>query len=239
MTGFWDNKRIVITGGSAGLGRALAIQLNKLGARVLVIARGIVRLKELQTDHPEIMYLQADIADKDEIYPLVASINVMLGGIDVLFNNASTLGSIPLKTLIDSQCEEFTEVLETNLVGPFRLTKALLPSMLLQNSGLVVNISSDAAINAYPMWGFYSTSKAALDMLSRIWNVELEGSGVRVLALDPGDMLTDLHMKAIPDADPEQLYQPEDVARDMITVLPYLLEEKEARYGAQEWRERQ
>ncbi len=88
MTGFWDNKRIVITGGSAGLGRALAIQLNKLGARVLVIARGIVRLKELQTDHPEIMYLQADIADKDEIYPLVASINVMLGGIDDLFNNA-------------------------------------------------------------------------------------------------------------------------------------------------------
>lgn len=238
MTDFWNNKRIVITGGSAGLGRALAIQLNTLGAKVLVIARGIVRLRELQADHPEIMYLQADISDKDEIYPLAASINAMLGGVDVLFNNASTLGRVPMKPLIDSQYEDLAAVLETNLVGPFRLTKALLASMILQQKGLVVNISSDAAVNAYPTWGHYSTSKAALDMLSRIWDAELEGSGVRVLALDPGDMLTDLHMRAIPDADPEELYRPEDVARDMIVALPRMIEEEVARFGAQEWRGR-
>lgn len=238
MTDFWNNKRIVITGGSAGLGRALAIQLEHLGARVLVLARGIVRLRELQAEHPGILYLQGDVSDKNEIYPLAASINAMLGGIDVLFNNASTLGRVPLTTLIDSQCEDLSQVLETNLIGPFRLIKAFLPSMLLQHRGLVVNISSDAAVNAYPTWGFYSSSKAALDMLSQIWGAELEGTGVRILALDPGDMLTDLHMKAIPDADPEELYRPEDVARDMITVIPRLVEGSAARFGANEWRER-
>lgn len=97
-----------------------------------------------------------------------------LGDVDILFNVASYLGQTPLRLLVDTDCEDMEQVLQTNVIGPFRLTKALLPSMLLKQKGLVVNISSDAAMNAYPTWGSYSISKAASDHQSRIFDEELK-----------------------------------------------------------------
>jgi NAD(P)-dependent dehydrogenase (short-subunit alcohol dehydrogenase family) len=116
------------------------------------------------------------------------------------------------------QSAEFPEptTLAVNLVGPFRLTRVLAGPMVLAGSGTIVNISSDAAVQAYPKWGAYGVSKAALDHLGRIWAAELEGTGVRVLTIDPGEMNTRMHADAVPDADPATLQDPLAVARRIV-----------------------
>src|SRR6185369_17167166 len=116
-------------------------------------------------------------------------------------NNASTLGPVPLRLLLDTDCEDLEQALAVNLVGPFRLTKVVLGQMVLRGRGLVVNVTSDAALEAYPRWGAYGASKAALEQLGRVWAAELQETGVRVLAVDPGEMDTRMHADAIPDAD--------------------------------------
>src|SRR5215468_7329071 len=102
-------------------------------------------------------------------------------GLDVLINNASSLGPVPLAPLADTNCEDFELALQTNVLGPFRLTKALLGALAASaregGRPLVVNVTSDAAINAYPNWGAYGASKAALHHMSEIWNAELKSQG--------------------------------------------------------------
>ncbi|MEM8862593.1 MAG: SDR family oxidoreductase, partial [Chloroflexota bacterium] len=169
---FWKNQRVIITGGTSGLGKALAHQLDEFGARVVIIARNQATLEQT-VKGTNIYPIQADVSNKFDIHRISGEALGVLGGIDVLFNNASYLGEAPLKLLLDTECEDLEQVLATNLVGPFRLTKALVPSMLMEGSGTVINISSDAAVSAYPQWGSYSVSKAAIDHLSRIWQEEL------------------------------------------------------------------
>jgi NAD(P)-dependent dehydrogenase (short-subunit alcohol dehydrogenase family) len=134
----------------------------------------------------------------------------------VLVNNASSLGPAPLALLADTECEDFERALATNVLGPFRLTKALLGALSSSaregRGSVVLNVSSDAALNPYAQWGAYGASKAALHHMSRIWNEELAAEGVRFLSLDPGDMDTPLHALALPDADPATL-RPEAAAR--------------------------
>jgi len=218
----FKNKNVVITGGSSGLGRALALQLLEKGAKVAIVARSPEPLKALQQAYPALLTFQADVGDKHAIHPLAAAIQSQLGDLDLLINAASSLGPTPLRYLVDTECEDLEAVLQTNLIGPFRLTKALLPGMLLKQAEqgkLVVNISSDAAVSAYPTWGSYSVSKAALDHLSRIFDAELQAQGVRFLAVDPGDMDTPLHRAAVPDADPADLRDPADSARALIRLI--------------------
>jgi NAD(P)-dependent dehydrogenase (short-subunit alcohol dehydrogenase family) len=218
----FKNKNVVITGGSSGLGRALALQLLEKGAKVAIVARSPEPLKALKQEYPALLTFQADVSDKHAIHPLAAAIQSQLGDVDLLINGASSLGPTPLRYLVDTECEDLEAVLQTNLIGPFRLTKALLPGMLLKQAGqakLVVNISSDAAISAYPTWGSYSVSKAALDHLSRIFDAELQAQGVRFLAIDPGDMDTPLHRAAVPDANPAELRDPADSARALIALI--------------------
>jgi NAD(P)-dependent dehydrogenase (short-subunit alcohol dehydrogenase family) len=142
-----------------------------------------------------------------------------LGGLDVLVNNASSLGPAPLALLADTECEDLETALATNVLGPFRLTKALLGALAAsareRRGSVVLNISSDAAINPYARWGAYGASKAALHQMSRIWNEELGEDGIRFLSLDPGDMDTPLHALALPDADRAALKQPEIAAREL------------------------
>ena len=149
---------------------------------------------------------------KDDIYPIALQITAALGGLDVLVNNASSLGPVPLVPLADTDCEDLEAALATNVVGPFRLTKALLGALAASardaRAPLVVNISSDAAETPYPNWGAYGASKAALRHLSRIWREELVGLGIDVVAVDPGDMDTPLHALAVPDADRAALKRP-------------------------------
>ncbi len=217
----WNLKRVVITGGTSGLGKALALELVRRGARVAVIARrdeGLARVVQEGRPH-EIFAIQADVSSKQDTYRISAEAIARLGGIDVLINNASYLGVTPLRPLLDTDCEDLEAVLQTNVVGAFRLTKALLPSMLLQGRGVVLNISSDAAVSAYPGWGSYGASKAALAHLSRIWNEEVSGQGVKFLAADPGDMDTPMHAAALPDADPASLLKPHDAALKLIALI--------------------
>lgn len=231
--------RVLITGGTSGLGRALAITLDKMGAKVAIIARDMKKLDEMKNLFPSIITIQGDVSDKNEIYKISGNVLGHLGGIDILVNNASYLGPTPLKLLIDTECEELSETLETNLMGPFRLTKAVLPSMILQNKGLIVNISSDAAVSSYETWGSYSISKAALDHLSRIWNEELKNTNVNIISVDPGDMATPMHFDAIPDANPDDLFNPEHVAYDLLKFINkfYTLPSPDTiRFSANEWR---
>ena len=215
----WNKKNILITGGTSGLGRSLALQLENAGANVAVISRTQKNINALTNEYPRLIGIQGDISKKEQIYPLVGQVQSRLGDVDILFNVASDLGAIPLRLLIDTECENFERVLQTNLLGAFRLTKALLPAMLLKKQGTVINISSDAAINPYPKWGAYGVSKAAVDHLSRIFNEELKEQGIHFLSIDPGDMNTPMHFAAIPDADPKQLRDPWDSARQILELI--------------------
>jgi NAD(P)-dependent dehydrogenase (short-subunit alcohol dehydrogenase family) len=213
----------LITGASQGLGAALARELARRGARVVLVARQEAALRhvaaEIRAAGGEAHALAADVGDKDAIYPLAGAAAALVGPIDLLVHNASTLGPTPLPLLLDTECEDLERVLAVNLVGPFRLTKAVAGSMALRGRGLVVHVSSDAAVAAYPGWGAYGVSKAALDHLARIWGEELKEAGVRFLAVDPGEMDTQMHADAMPDADPATLARPADVAGPLAAII--------------------
>lgn len=214
----------IITGASRGLGLGVAHSLAvDHGLRVALVARDRAALDaavdQIRAAGGEALGVVADVSDKRAIHRITGQAAAALGDIDVLVNNASHLGPTPLRSLLDSECEDFGEVLETNLLGPFRLSKAVLGSMVLRGRGVVVNISSDAAIEAYPDWGLYGASKAALDQLTRIWAAELGDAGVRVFAVDPGEMHTQMHADALPDADPSTLADPLAVGRVIANMI--------------------
>jgi NAD(P)-dependent dehydrogenase (short-subunit alcohol dehydrogenase family) len=218
-----NDVRIAITGGTSGLGLALVRELLSRGARVAFVARTRNHVGAVARAHPDAYGIVGDVARREDIYPMALQIAGHLGGLDVLINNASTLGPTPLALLGDTDCEDFELALATNVLGPFRLTKALLGALAASaregRGSVVLNISSDAAVNAYPQWGAYGASKAALGHMSRIWNEELAGDGVRFLFLDPGDMDTPLHALAVPDADPATLKRPETAARELADAI--------------------
>ena len=218
--------RVLVTGGTAGLGLALVRELARRGAQVAFVARGVDRVEQVARELPGTHGIIGDIARKDDIYPLALQITGILGGLDVLVNNASSLGPVPLALLADTDCEDLELGLATNVVGPFRLTKALLGSLAASARGgrhpIVVNISSDAAVTPYETWGAYGASKAALLHLGRIWNAELRSEGVQVVSIDPGDMDTPLHALAVPGADNGALKRPEDAAREIADAIAAL-----------------
>jgi NAD(P)-dependent dehydrogenase (short-subunit alcohol dehydrogenase family) len=213
----------LVTGASRGLGRALATELARAGARVALVARESDALRDaaagIRAAGGDAHALAGDIADKNAIHAIAGAAAALVGPIDLLIHNASTLGPTPLKLLLDTECEDFEHVFEVNVLGPFRLTKAIAGSMALRGRGLVVHISSDAAVAAYPRWGAYGVSKAALDHLARSWASELASLGVHALAIDPGEMDTEMHAAAMPDADRAGLARPLDVARRIVALI--------------------
>jgi len=215
--------RIAVTGGTSGLGLALVDELTRRGAQVAFVARHRDRVERVARAHAGTHGIVGDVAVKEDIHPIAIQIVGELGGLDVLVNNASDLGPAPLKLLADTDCEELERALATNVLGPFRLTRALLGALSAsareRGAAVVLNVSSDAAVNAYPSWGAYGASKAALRHLSAIWNAELEAEGVRFLSVDPGDMDTPLHALAVPDADPATLKRPETAARELADAI--------------------
>src|SRR3954471_1113296 len=221
-----NDLKVAITGGTSGLGLALVREFRRRGARVAFVARTASAVAEVARSQ-QAHGIVGDVARKEDIHPMALQISAALGGLDVLVNNASSLGPVPLALLADTECEDFAQALETNLLGPFRLTKALLGALAAsarQGRGAVVlNVSSDAAINAYAQWGAYGASKAALRHMGAVWDEELRGEGVRFLCLDPGDMDTALHARAIPDADPATLKRPEVAARELADAVVHAL----------------
>jgi NAD(P)-dependent dehydrogenase (short-subunit alcohol dehydrogenase family) len=228
----WRGLRVAITGGTSGLGLALVEALRTGGAQVAFIARNEARVEAVAKRLTGTHGIVADVADKRAIHATALQITGVLGGLDLLVNNASTLGPVPLASLADTECEDLEAALITNVLGPFRLTKALLGALASSaragRPALVVNISSDAAVNAYAGWGAYSASKAALAHMTRIWDGEMQGLGVRFLALDPGDMDTPMHAQAVPEADRSQLKSPKAAAAELLaTIAPLLHRERE------------
>src|SRR5687768_12961584 len=198
--------RVAITGGTSGLGRGLVRDLLDRGARGAFLARHRHDVQRTMLDFPAAYGIVGDVSQKEDVHPIAIQILGALDGLDVLVNNASSLGPLPLRPLADTTCEDLELALATNLIGPFRLTKALLGALAgsarAGGGALVVNISSDAAVTPYENWGAYGASKAALRHLSHIWDAELAREGIRIVSVDPGDMDTPLHAAAIPDADP-------------------------------------
>ena len=217
---------VAVTGGTSGLGLALVAELRGRGAEVALVARGRERVVQVERKY-RAHGIISDVSKKDEIYPLAMQIVGRLGGLDVLINNASELGPTPLALLADTDCEDLEHALATNLLGPFRLTKALLGALGGSardgRGAVVVNVSSDAALTPYPTWGAYGVSKAALRHLSAIWNAELEAVGIHFLSFDPGDMDTPLHALAVPDADPATLKRPHVAAQELADAVALAL----------------
>ncbi len=213
----------LVTGASRGLGAALGRALAREGARVVLMARGAEDLDSvvagIRREGGEAHGLAADIGAKDDIYRIAGVAAALVGPLDLVVHNASTLGPTPLEPLLDTECEDLVRVLDVNLVGPFRLTKAVAGGMAVRGSGLIVNVTSDASISAYATWGAYSVSKAALDHLGRVWAAELADSGVRFLTIDPGEMDTAMHADAMPEADRTTLAEPAAVADRIVDII--------------------
>lgn len=225
--------RVAVTGGTSGLGLALVRELVGRGARVAFVARTRERVERVARENAGAHGIAGDVSSKEDIYPVALQITGELGGLDVLVNNASDLGPVPLAMLSDTECEDLERAFATNVTGPFRLTKALMGALAASaregRGAVVLNVSSDAAVNAYAGWGAYGASKAALHHLSRVWGEEHAADGVRFLSLDPGDMDTPMHAAAVPDADPSTLKRPEQAARELADAIAAALPWRAAR----------
>jgi len=213
-TGRLAGTTALVTGASQGLGRAIALAFAREGADLLLVARRSEPLEavraEVEALGAQAVAVPADVGVPADVERVAATALATFGRVDVLVNNASELGPTPMPYLIDTDPAALDRVLAVNVTGPFLLTRALLGPMLAAGWGSVVNVSSDAGVVGYAGWGAYGLSKAALDQLTRIWASELDGTGVRVNSVDPGDMATDMHAAALPDDDPADLARPED-----------------------------
>ena len=204
----------LITGASRGLGRALAGALVARGWRVIGDGRDRARLEAAASElGGSFEPVAGDVADPAHRAALVRAVGPRL---DALVNNASTLGPTPLRPLGSTGADELRAVLDVNVVAPAALTADLLPS-LRRAGGVVLNVSSDAAVEAYEGWGPYGASKAALDHLSRV--LDAEEPDVRVHAVDPGDMRTDMHQAAFPDEDISDRPLPEASVPGLLALL--------------------
>jgi NAD(P)-dependent dehydrogenase (short-subunit alcohol dehydrogenase family) len=223
----------LITGASQGLGRELARLLARRGDHLVLTARGAPALAAVADElspATEVLALPGDVADPLHAERLVRAGLARFGRLDVLINNASALGPSPLPALADYPLDAFAAVLRTNVVAPLHLIQLALPGMRARGAGLILNVTSDAGVQAYPTWGGYGTSKAALEHLSRVLAAELAGSGIRVYVVDPGDMNTQMHRDAEPGVDLTHLPGPEAVAPAIVD----LLDRESAPYGRYE-----
>jgi NAD(P)-dependent dehydrogenase (short-subunit alcohol dehydrogenase family) len=207
----------IVTGASAGLGLALTRRLAADGWHVVVDARDGHRLDAAVRDLPPgcVTAVPGDVADDAHREVLVATAN-RLGDLELLVNNASVIAGSPQPRLADLTAEVLGDVLAVNTVGPADLVRRALPA-LRRSGGCVLNVSSDAAVEAYEGWGAYAASKAALDQLTAV--LAAEHPDLAVYAVDPGDMATDLHRRAVPDDDPDDLPRPEAVVPALLHLV--------------------
>ena len=216
MTTTTQARVALVTGGTAGLGLALTKALAADGWRVITDGRNEGRVKE--ADFPDrVTAVVGDITDADHRSELAAAV-AERGRLDLLVHNASTLGPLPMRPLPEVGIPDLQEVWRTNIGAPLVLTSLLLPR-LLGSRGVLLSISSDAALNHYETWGLYGASKAALDHITLTFAAE---TGVAAYAVDPGDMRTQMHQDAFPGEDISDRPLPE-------TVVPHLMRLLETR----------
>ncbi len=223
----------IITGASRGLGFEIAKAYAARGVRLIISARGEDALSAAETElakETEVVALALDVSRDAE--RLVQTGLDRFGRIDVLVNNASELGPSPMPALEAYPWEELERVFRVNVLAPLHLTQLVLPGMKERGAGVIINVSSDAGLEAYPGWGGYGSSKAALEHISRTLAAELEDSGVRVYAVDPGDMNTEMHRQAEPGVDLSDLPDPSASAPAFVSLIED--EPASGRYQAQE-----
>jgi NAD(P)-dependent dehydrogenase (short-subunit alcohol dehydrogenase family) len=205
----------LITGASEGFGRALARELAARDWRLVLTARRAEPLHAVTTSLPTALAVPGDVTDAAHRADLAATVRE-LGELHLLVNNASTLGPSPLPGLGDYPLDELRRVYDTNVLAPLALLQAVLPT-LEAAGGVIVNLSSDAAVEAYPGWGGYGSSKAALDQLSAV--LAAERPDLRIYAFDPGDMRTAMHQLAFPGEDISDRPEPETVAPALVRLV--------------------
>jgi NAD(P)-dependent dehydrogenase (short-subunit alcohol dehydrogenase family) len=217
MSRFQSCPVAIVTGASRGFGKAVTAALLDRGWAVVGDAR---RASELETTARELnsamlIALPGDITDASHRDALVAAA-IKAGPLRLLVNNASRLGPSPQPALADYPPSELWDVYHTNLFAPLALIQAALPA-LTDNSGVIVNLTSDAAVEVYPGWGGYGSSKAALDQLSAV--LAAEAPAVAVYAFDPGDMRTEMHQAAFPGEDISDRAEPESIVPALLRLL--------------------
>jgi NAD(P)-dependent dehydrogenase (short-subunit alcohol dehydrogenase family) len=205
----------LITGASRGLGRATARALAGHGWSLVADARREHDLVEALCDLPDAVVIAGDVTNPAHRADLAAAVE-RLGRLDVLINNASSLGPSPLPPLLDYELGNLRRVYESNVLAPLALIQ-LLARPLRASAGAVINVSSDAAVEAYPGWGGYGSSKAALDQLTAV--LAAEENGLRCYAFDPGDMRTDMHQLAFPGEDISDRPEPEIVVPALLRLI--------------------
>jgi NAD(P)-dependent dehydrogenase (short-subunit alcohol dehydrogenase family) len=205
----------LITGGSAGLGRALVHALHDRGWTVVTDGRDAARLTEATRDLDAVAAIPGDVADPAHRAALVRAVREHGTGLDLLVHNASTLGPTPMPELTDLETESLAAIWETNAGAPHALTRALVPD-LRQGEGVILGLSSDAAVQHYEGWGGYGASKAALDHLVLTFGAE---TGLTAYVVDPGDMNTQMHRDAEPGEDLSHLPSAESVVPHILALL--------------------
>ncbi len=218
-----QGKYVLITGASQGLGREIAIAYAKEGAAgIAIVARNAHSLSHVRDRIKEIapqtnvLSIVADLVRQQDIERAIATtLTEFKGRLDILVNNASTIGPSPMPFLLDYPLEDFRNAIDTNLIAPFLLIKKALPAMI-ENGGSIINVTSDAGVTGYPGWGAYGISKFGIEGMSQTWAAELEDSNVRVNWVDPGNMNTAMHRAAEPEEDPTQWADPQDVTEVFI-----------------------
>lgn len=219
-----EHKVAVVTGGSRGLGRALAHRFSAAGAGVVVCSRSESEVrsveKEVRAEGGECMALTADISRPSDVEDLLRAVFNRYDRIDVLVNNASLLG--PRVPVLNYPYRDWLDVLEVNLTGTFLVTKAILKSMVEQRSGSIINVSSGVGNVGKPRWGAYLVSKFGIEGFTSMVAEEVRDMNVRVNAVDPGPMLTPMRRAAYPDENPNALKKPEEIT----DVFMYLASER-------------
>ncbi len=203
----------LVTGASRGLGLALTRELSARGWHVVVDARDGEGLHRAVAGLPGVRAIAGDVVDDAHREDLAAAV---AGGLDLLVNNASVLGPSPMGPLSEHPLPELLEVFEVNALAPIALVQLVLPALRLR-AGRIVDVSSDAAVEAYATWGGYGAAKAALDHATAV--LAVENPDLRAYAFDPGDMGTDLHGLADPDADLTALPTPESVVPALLRLV--------------------
>ena len=218
----------LVTGGSAGLGLALTRALAGAGWHVITDGRSAEKVKEAEVPDG-VTTIVGDLTDADHREDLRIEVE-RHGRLDLLVHNASTLGPLPMKRLEDVDVADLQQVWRTNIGGPLVLTSTMLP-WLRDADGVLVSISSDAAVNHYEGWGLYGASKAALDHVTLTYAAE---TGLTAYAVDPGDMRTAMHQDAFPGEDISDRPLPETVVPHLLALLD--AKPESGRYRAEDFR---
>ena len=205
-----EGKVVLITGASQGLGRALALACAKEGAKLAINARSEDSIRpvarEAEEQGAEVLAVAADVSRSADVEMLVSATVERFGGIDVLVNNAGILG--PRVAIEEYPEDEWRRVIDANLTGSFLVSKAAIPHM--REGGSIINLVSGVSVEGRAEWGAYSVSKFGLEGLNQILAAELEERGIRVNAVDPGGMRTDMRANAYPQEDPMTRITPEE-----------------------------